>query len=141
MPSKKLFVLLPFAASLVLAVPADADVNIGINVGPPPIVLATPPALVVVPGTAVSYAPAVDFNLFVFGGRYYSLHGGAWFHASTSRGPWTVIATEQVPAPVRAVPVGYYKIPPGHAKKMDGGVPPGHAKGHPGKKGKKGHDR
>jgi hypothetical protein len=37
-----------------------------------------------------------------------------------------------VPAPVRAVPVKHYKIPPGQAKKMDapagGWCPPGQAK-------------
>lgn len=146
MLSKKLFVLLPFAAPLLMAAPADADVNIGITVGTPPpaIVLATPPQLVVVPGTAVAYAPGVDFNLFFFGGRYYSLHQGVWFHASTGKGPWTMIATDRVPQPVLAVPVSYYRVPPGQAKKVDGGVPPGRAKAHPGKghgkRGKKGHD-
>jgi hypothetical protein len=111
-----------------------AEVNVNINVGPPPpppIVLASPPRLVVVPGAPVYYAPDVSFNVFVFGGRYYSFHDGAWFYSATHRGPWSVVAVEQVPPPVLAVPVKYYKIPPGHAKKMGDGpphCPPGLAK-------------
>ena len=31
---------------------------------------------------------------------------------------WTFIGRQKVPQPVLAVPVTYYKIPPGHAKKM-----------------------
>jgi len=105
-----------------------AQVNVGVNIGipappPPPIVLAAPPRVVVVPNSPVSYAPSVDFNLFVYGGRYYTFHDGAWFYASRHSGPWTFIATERVPRPVIGVPVTYYKIPPGHAKKM--GNPPG----------------
>lgn len=105
-----------------------AQVNVGVNIGvpappPPPIVLAAPPRVVVVPNSPVSYAPSVDFNLFVYGGRYCTFHDGAWFYASRHSGPWTFIATERVPRPVIGVPVTYYKIPPGHAKKM--GNPPG----------------
>ncbi len=65
----------------------------------------------------------------MYGGRYYSFHEGVWFFATTHRGPWAVIAAGQVPQPVIAVPVRYYKIPPGRAKKMRLDEPPGHAKG------------
>jgi hypothetical protein len=107
-------------------------VNVNINVGPPPpppVVLAEPPRLVVVPGTPVYYAPEARFNVFRFGDRYYSFHDGAWFYANTHRGPWVFVKTVEVPQPVLAVPVKYYKVPPGHAKKVDGiHCPPGHAK-------------
>ncbi|PYM91333.1 MAG: hypothetical protein DME04_19495 [Candidatus Rokuibacteriota bacterium] len=113
--------------------------NVGISVGipaPPPIVMAAPPPVVVVPEATVYYVPNATFNLFVYSGRYYAFHNGAWFYATTHSGPWIFIATEQVPRPVVAVPVTYYKIPPGHAKKTGnsghesggGGCPPGLAK-------------
>lgn len=122
------------------AMPARGDVNVGINVGtpaPPPVIVA-PPQLVVVPGTPVYFVPSAAFNVFVFGGKYYSFHNGVWFLASGHKGPWKVIALESVPQPVRGVPISYYKIPPGHAKKMAGqdGGPPGHGKGGKGKKGR-----
>ena len=141
-------------ASGVAAAPALAgDVHIGVNIGtpPPPVVVApapavvvtppsitfaAPPPLVVVPGTpTVQYVPTGAYNVFVFGGRYYSFHEGHWFHAAGFNGPWAHIKTEKVPAPVIGVPVAYYRVPPGHAKKHDEGgaaavghCPPGQAK-------------
>ena len=104
-----------------------AQINIGINIGappppPPPVVIAAPPELVVIPGTQVFYAPTVSQNYFVYRGRSYVFHDGSWFVAPAHRGPWTFIAVEQVPPPLRGVPVHYYKVPPGHRK--DQGPPP-----------------
>jgi hypothetical protein len=127
-------------AGLPAASPVQAQgVNINVNVGapPPPVVLASPPPLVIVRGSRVMYAPGVDFNLFVFEGRYYSFHNGAWFYTTSHGSPWMVVAVDRVPQAVRAVPVTYYKIPPGQAKKMmkhaekneKQGGGPGHGKG------------
>jgi hypothetical protein len=124
--------LIAFAASLgalLLALGATtagaASVNVGINVGvpvpPPPVIVASPPQLVVVPGSPVYYAPRVEQNYFVYARRPYTFHDGHWFVASAPGQPWTLIATERVPPPVLAVPVAYYKVPPGHAKKLHGG--------------------
>src|SRR5262245_45890539 len=127
------------AAGLLHVMPGQAaEVNVGINIGipapPPPVVIATPPQVVLVPGSPVYYAPAVGFNLFVYSGRYYRFHDGHWFIAASHGGPWTFVAPGKVPRPVLAVPVGYYKIPPGHAKKMAG--PGGEDRGPKGKRGK-----
>jgi hypothetical protein len=147
--------------ALWLSAAIAADVRIGVNIGvpapvvvapapavvvappgppvvvtPPPLVFAAPPALVVVPGSPVHYVPSVNFNVFVFGGRYYSSHDGAWFMAPNHSGPWARIPAERVPHPVLAVPHAYYKVPPGHAKKMGAPGAAGHAKGSRGKKGK-----
>jgi len=146
MPKRSLLViaLALTATGLPITEAVAADVNVGINIGvpaPPRIVLAAPPPVVVVPNTPVSYVPSVNFNLFVYSGRYYTFHDGAWFQATSHSGPWAFIATERVPRPVVAVPVTYYKVPPGHAKKMgppaaapagraasEGFCPPGQAK-------------
>ena len=116
------------------AIAADAvDLSVGLNVRvpAPPVVVAAPP-LVVMPGSPVQVVPSASFNLFVYHGRYYSFHNGSWFIAAGPGAPWTVGAVDAVPAPVRAVPVKHYKIPPGHAKRMDtpdgGWCPPGQAK-------------
>jgi hypothetical protein len=128
--------------SLMAASPAAADgVRIGISVPvpapptvvitpprPPVVVMAPPPQLVVVPGSPVFYAPGASMNFFAYGGRYYTFHEGAWFVATTYGSPWVTIAPARVPRPVLAVPVTYYKIPPGHAKKLGHGCPPGLAK-------------
>jgi hypothetical protein len=120
-----------------IGVPVPAPVVVApprVVVAPPPVVVATPPQLVVVPGTPVFYAPGASINVFAYGGSYYSFHEGAWFVAPGPGRPWVAIAPARVPRPVLAVPVTYYKIPPGHAKKLghDGGpghgCPPGLAK-------------
>ncbi len=112
-----------------LASPASADVTINIGAPPPPIIIAAPPKVVVVPGTPVYYAPGANHNLFVYGGSYYALHNGHWFHAKRPGAAWVFVPIEKVPRPVIGVPVGYYKIPPGHVKKMGDDDGPGHGKG------------
>lgn len=117
------------AALLVTATSATAlDVKINIGLGVPPLVLTAPPQLVMVPGTPVYYAPDVSANLFFYKGRYYTVANGVWSRVSAYSGPWVVIQLGQVTAPVVAVPVEYYKIPPGQLKKH--GPPPWAGHGH-----------
>jgi hypothetical protein len=105
-----------------------SDVRVHIGLGVPPLVLTAPPHLVVVPGTPVHYAPDVSANLLFYKGRYYTVAKGVWSVAPAYGGPWAVIQIGQVPAPVVAVPVEYYKIPPGQLKKH--GPPPWAGQGH-----------
>jgi hypothetical protein len=107
---------------------AAQDVKINIGLAVPPIVLTTPPQLVAVPGTSVFYAPDVPANLFFYEGRYYTVANGGWSMAPAYNGPWAVVQIRQVPAPVVAVPVEYYKISPGQLKKQ--GPPPWAGQGH-----------
>src|SRR5262245_16099277 len=108
--------------AIVVAMPlgAAAEINVSINVGPPPVIFAEPPRVVVVPQTPVYYAPDTSYTVFFSDGRYYSFHEGAWFFAMSHRGPWTFVAVERVPRAVLAVPVRYYRTPPGHAKHHGG---------------------
>jgi hypothetical protein len=122
-------------AVLSAAAPAAGEVNIDINIGTPPppappIVLSTPPVLVVVPHSSVYYAPSLPYNFFFYAGRYYTLHSGAWFQAPSYRGPWIYVGAEAVPRHVLFVPTSYYKIPPGHLKKMWRGEHGHHGRGH-----------
>ena len=145
-------ILAAFAVGAVTDKNASADgFNVEVNIGTPPpaVVMApppvapvvvvpprviTPPQVVAVPSSSVFYAPQANFNLFVYSGRYYSFHGGTWFQATTHNGPWVIMAQERVPRAVLAVPVAYYKIPPGHAKKHHAYA---EGKGHKGKKDKR----
>jgi len=104
--------------------------DINVNIGAPPIIVSTPD-LELVPGTYVYRAPHVEFNVFLFGDRYYSHHNGVWYVTPRAGAKWTRVAV--VPVEVRAVPVQYYKVKPKHAKKVKGddagkGCPPGLAK-------------
>jgi hypothetical protein len=139
---------IPFVAGTTAA--ESGEVHVGVHIGvpaplivapAPAIVVAPPPAIVVqpqivaVPGTAVYHVPGVGFNVFVFGGTYYSHHHGHWFVSTGHRGTWRAIPADRVPRPVLAVPVAYYKIPPGHARKWRD-----HGKGSKHRNGKRGRD-
>ena len=97
----------------------DVTVNIGApTIIAPPIVTA-PPSIVIVPGTPVYTVPSANYNVFVYRDRYYSFHHDTWFVTIGAGTPWQVIAVEHVPHYVRAVPVAYYRIPPGHGKEHE----------------------
>jgi hypothetical protein len=133
-------VLALVAVALAAGAATAADVNITVG-WPPPLILEKP-RVVLVPETKVYTAPNLEFNVFLFGGKYWSLHNDRWFVLVKVGGPWTPVVVEKVPAEVRAVPAKYYKVPPGIAKKMRGddderdspgrgharGCPPGLAK-------------
>jgi hypothetical protein len=112
------------------ALVAAQDIEINIGLGAPP----APPQLVVVPGTAVYYAPEAVANLFVYKGRYYTLVNNVWSTAPAYHGPWVVIQVGKVPPPILGVPMEYYNIPPGHLKQK--GPPPWAGHGRKSKKSK-----
>ncbi|HLK10536.1 MAG TPA: hypothetical protein VKW76_04095 [Candidatus Binatia bacterium] len=108
------------AAALLLAATARAGVHVGIGIAvpPPPVVaLPGPPPLAVVPPVpAVQYAPGLGFNLFVYGGQYFTFANGAWFWARQYGEPWVYLPAARVPRPLFAVPARYYRVPPGHRR-------------------------
>jgi hypothetical protein len=89
--------------------PRAASAHVTVNLG---IDLPAPPALVPVPGTPVAYAPGVPVNYFFYGGQYYIFMNGAWCVSRGYTGPWVALTAAYVPRPLRAVPVGYYRMPP-----------------------------
>jgi hypothetical protein len=108
--------LLAFA----LAVPAHAQVHVDIGIHFP-----APPPLVAVPEVrAVQYAPAAPANLFFYGSQYWTFVSGTWYVSRGYNGPWIVVAPAVVPRPVLRVPVGYYRVPPGHWKQWERRQPP-----------------
>jgi hypothetical protein len=129
--------LLAAGALGLVPIQGTAQINIGITIGtppPPPIVIPAPPQLLLIPQTQVSYAPALPYNYFFYGGKYYVSHESAWFAAPAHHGPWTFVAAERVPKPLLRVPVAYYKVPPGHRKGDGGHWEKGHGKEHKHKK-------
>jgi len=103
------------------------SVQFGLNVG-------APPPLVAVPGQPVYQAPSVPDNYFVYQGYYYLYHVDTWYYSPHYNGPWMALRLHQVPGPILAVPVPYYRKPPPHWKKH--GPPPwAPAKGYHGDKG------
>jgi hypothetical protein len=115
------FVALFLMGNIYKAAAGDVDVNIGINVPLPGLVIAEPPALVVIPGTYVYFAPDVGADIFFYHDHWYRHHDGGWYIASGFNGPWRGV--RRTPAAFVNLPPNYRRIPPGHQR-----MPYGHVK-------------
>lgn len=89
---------------------ARADVRVNINLGPPPIVVAEPPEVVLIPGSQVYFVPEPEIDIFFYNGYYWSPRGPRWYRARVYNGPWVVVEPRYVPAPVFRVPRDYRVI-------------------------------
>lgn len=86
---------------------AWGEVNVNINLGPPPIVVAEPPAVVMVPQTRVYFVPDPHVEVFFYAGYWWSPRGRAWYRARAYNGPWAAVETSRVPRSVIYVPHDY----------------------------------
>jgi hypothetical protein len=88
----------------VTAIPAYAQVNVGVNIhigDPPPVVVAAPPTMVLMPEPQMYVAVGVPYDIYFVSGRYYYLHEGHWFWGTRYGGPWTYVAVERLPPGLR----------------------------------------
>jgi len=94
----------------VTALDAVADVRVNLNLGPPPIAVAQPPEVVLVPGSQVYFVPDVDYDVFYYNGYWWSPRGDRWYRARGYDGPWRVVGRRYIPAPVYRVPRDYRRM-------------------------------
>ena len=94
--------------------PANAQVSVSIGVPSIDIGIHLPalPALTIVPGSPVYYAPSVDGNFFFYDGMYWVYQNDNWYSSSWYGGPWALVDPEIVPPFILQVPVRYYRRPP-----------------------------
>jgi hypothetical protein len=94
-----------------LAMPAFAQVSVNVHIGePPPVVVYSPPTMVLMPEPQMYVAVGVPYDIYFVGGRYYYLQGGHWFWGPGYSGPWTYAAFETLPPGLRR-----YKVKQLHA--------------------------
>lgn len=86
---------------------AAAEVSVNINLGPPPIVVAEPPEVVLVPRSQVYFVPHQEIDVFFYGGYWWSPRGDRWYRARAYNGPWGVVERRHVPVYVSRVPKDY----------------------------------
>jgi len=134
------------AAAIVFSEPARAEVSVSINLGPP-VVVAEPPHLVLVPRSRVYFSPDPQVDIFFYGGYWWSPRGDRWYRAKMHNGPWNVIERRRVPREVVVVPRDYRRrferekpIPYGQWKK-EHYKEQGKAKGKDRKREEKGRER
>jgi hypothetical protein len=93
---------------------AEVNVNIGIGVPLPSVVISAPPAVVLIPATYVYFVPDVSADVFFYHGHWYRPHHGHYYRAASYNGPWVSIVPSAVPKAIRYVPSDFRRVPPGH---------------------------
>lgn len=96
-----LFFLLGMAGS------APAEVNVNVNIGTPPVVLAEPSAVVLAPSVGVYFVPNPGPDLFFYAGYWWSPRGDRWYRSHGCQGPWARVERHQVPSRVVRMPKDY----------------------------------
>ncbi len=99
-----------------LGYPATANGRVEVNIVLPPLVVAAPPEVVVIPGTYVYFAPGIEVDFFFYHGYWYRPYRGYWYRATGYNGPWVYIAPSRVPRPLLSLPPDFRRIPPGHQR-------------------------
>lgn len=110
--------LWPALLGLALATPALAETqtyfgfHIGIGNAPPPprVVFYDEPEVVYVRSAGVYVVDSrYDYDIFRYGGYYYTCHDGYWYRARGYRGPFRAIDVRHVPRRVFSVPERHWK--------------------------------
>ncbi len=86
---------------------SEFGVNLNINLGPPPVLVAPPEDLVLIPGTAVYFIPGVSADIFFFDGYWWAPRGPGWYRAYSPNGPWVIVDARVVPGPLFRIPRDY----------------------------------
>jgi hypothetical protein len=117
MKTNLLIIVLAGALSLVsIGNPAGVEARVEVNIVLPPLVISSPPEVVVIPGTYAYFVPGVEVDIFFYHGYWYRPYSGYWFRASAYNGPWGRIAVSRVPRVLVNVPPDFRHIPPGHQR-------------------------
>ena len=119
---KKTFLAALFVGTLILTFSgypthgiAGVNVNIGVNIGPPPpVVIPAPPPVVVIPGSYVYFAPDVRVDILFYHGYWYRPYESRWYRGTDYNGPWVYVEPPMVPVVLLHLPPDYRHVPPGH---------------------------
>lgn len=84
-----------------------AEVNLNINIGAPPVVVAEPSEVVLIPGSGVYFVADAGPDLFFHAGFWWSPRGDRWYRSQAHNGPWVTVEHRYVPAQVVRVPNDY----------------------------------
>jgi len=122
----KLMVLSLAICSAMAAIPAAAQVSVGIGLPGVSIGINVPtyPQLVAIPGYPVYYAPNLGSNYFFYDGAYWVYQNDNWYSSTWYNGPWGLVQPAYVPAYVLRVPVRYYRSPPVYFRGWRADAPP-----------------
>jgi len=84
-----------------------AEVNLNINIGSPPVVVAEPVEVALIPGSGVYFVADGGPDLFFYAGFWWSPRGDRWYRSRVYNGPWIVVEHRHVPVQIVRVPRDY----------------------------------
>ena len=94
-----------------IAAEAFAQVNLNVNIGPPPIVEPNPAEIVVIPQTDIVFVPNTSFDVLFTDGFWWSLRGGErWYRSRQYKGNWSLVQRNTVPEKVLNLPQNYKEL-------------------------------
>ena len=102
-----------FAALYASPAKAEVNINIGIDIPAKKVKVVEAPAVIVIPGTYVYIAPALDEDVFFYRGHWWKSHGRKWYRADDFGGPWIFISIERMPRALVHLPPHYRDHHPG----------------------------
>lgn len=100
-------VLLPALLVLGFKNEAHAQIDIHINISPPAIMVAEPPAMVMIPNSTIYFVPQVEIDILFFDNYWWAPRGDQWYRSSAYNGSWERIENHDVPDQVYKVPKDY----------------------------------
>ena len=106
-PRRAAFAVLAVLVVCGLPGTARSEINLNINIGGPPVVVAEPAEVALIPGIDVYFVPGGNADLFFHAGFWWSPRGDRWYRASVVNGPWVVVERRAVPVQVVRVPKDY----------------------------------
>lgn len=92
-----------------MTVIAYSEVNLNINIGPPPRVFSTPANTVFLPRFGVYFVPGINYDLFFQNGYWWSPRGDNWYRSRQANGTWERVSLKNVPRHIYNVPRNYHK--------------------------------
>lgn len=99
-----------FVLGTPLILQADVNISVGI-VAPPPVILPSPPSVLLIPGTYAYFVPDLKVDILFYQGYWYRTHGGYWYLATHYNGPWSHVIISRVPRVLIDLPSGFHDMP------------------------------
>lgn len=81
------------------------NVNVGNNL--PAVIFASPPDLVVIPGTYVYMVPGIDVDVLFYQNYWWRPYEGRWYRSRDYRGQWSYVKPGNTPSGLRSLPQDY----------------------------------
>lgn len=111
---KKARILVPVIGALFLLLTvfpgkssAGINLNIGIDFPLPALALQAAPAVVMIPGSYVYYAPGINVDPLFYRGYWYRPDEGHWFRCRSYNGPWVYVEPSRMPRALLELPRDY----------------------------------